>query len=279
MAVVREDTVKLTFDYDDKGAVRAESQMDDLLENTQKLGGPQGTGKAESGFKNATEAAKKFGNTSLDKLSSGMDSILKSVGKIAKKLGGMAVKGLTAGAAATTAGLTALGTQAVKGYADYEQLVGGVETLFGSSASSVDDFTASIGKSTEEIKAFQRANGLAVDGIIGPQTTAAIQKAYSSMEGASKTVITNANNAYKNAGLSANDYMETVTSFSASLVSSLGGDTAKAADYADRAITDMADNSNKMGTDISHIQDAYQGFAKQNYTMLDNLSEMGALAA
>lgn len=221
MAVVREDTVKLTFDYDDKGAVRAESQIEDLLENTQKLGGPQGTGKAESGFKGATEAAKKFGNTSLDKLSSGMDSILKSVGKIATKLGGMAVKGLTAGAAATTAGLTALGTQAVKGYADYEQLVGGVETLFGTSKDVVMDY---------------------------------------------------ANAAYKNAGMSANRYMETVTGFSASLLQGLGGDTAKAADYADRAITDMADNSNKMGTDISHIQDAYQGFAKQNYTMLSCLA-------
>ena len=146
-----------------------------------------------------------------------------------------------------------------------------METLFGSSASSVDDFTASIGKSTEEIKAFQRANGLAVDGIIGPQTTAAIQKAYSSMQGASKTVITNANNAYKTAGMSANDYMETVTGFSASLLQGLGGDTAAAAKYANTALEDMSDNANKMGTDMEAITSAYQGFAKQNYAMLDNL--------
>lgn len=85
------------------------------------------------------------------------------------------------------------------------------------------------------------------------------------------TVIKNASKAYKTAGISANSYMEQATSFSASLLQSLGGDTAKAAKYADMAITDMADNANKMGTDITRIQDAYQGFAKQNYTMLDNL--------
>ena len=85
------------------------------------------------------------------------------------------------------------------------------------------------------------------------------------------TVIDNANRAYKTAGMSANNYMETVTSFSASLLQSLGGDTAKAASYADRAIVDMSDNANKMGTNMRDIQNAYQGFAKQNYTMLDNL--------
>lgn len=85
------------------------------------------------------------------------------------------------------------------------------------------------------------------------------------------TVIANAKRAYQTAGLSANDYMSTVTSFSASLLQSLGGDTKKAAEYADRAIVDMSDNANKMGTSMELIQNAYQGFAKQNYTMLDNL--------
>lgn len=86
-----------------------------------------------------------------------------------------------------------------------------------------------------------------------------------------KTVIRNANNAFKTAQLSANDYMSTVTSFSASLLQGLGGDTARAAEIADMAIIDMADNANKMGTNMQDIQNAYQGFAKQNYTMLDNL--------
>lgn len=113
-----------------------------------------------------------------------------------------------------------VGKQAIDNYADYEQLIGGVETLFKDSASIVEGY---------------------------------------------------ANNAYKTAGLSANDYMETVTSFSASLLQSLNNDTAKSAEVADMAITDMSDNANKMGTDMSMIQSAYQGFAKQNYTMLDNL--------
>ena len=84
-------------------------------------------------------------------------------------------------------------------------------------------------------------------------------------------VIANAKKAYETAGLSANNYMSTVTSFSASLLQSLAGDTEKAAEYADRAIVDMSDNANKMGTSMELIQNAYQGFAKQNYTMLDNL--------
>ena len=113
-----------------------------------------------------------------------------------------------------------VGKQAVSSYAQQQQLVGGVETLFKDSSAKVKEY---------------------------------------------------ANNAYKTAGLSANQYMETVTSFSASLISSLDGDTERATEIANRAIIDMADNANKMGTDISMIQNAYQGFAKQNYTMLDNL--------
>lgn len=116
--------------------------------------------------------------------------------------------------------MAALGTAAIKSYADYEQLIGGVETLFKTSADVVTQY---------------------------------------------------ANNAYKTAGMSANQYMETVTSFSASLLQSLGGDTQAAADAADQAIIDMSDNANKMGTSIELIQNAYQGFAKQNYSMLDNL--------
>lgn len=141
---------------------------------------------------------------------------LSNIGSIA----GKALKGLGVASAAAAGAVAAIGKAAVTAYADYEQLVGGVETLFKDSAS---------------------------------------------------TVIEYANNAYKTAGMSANTYMETVTSLSASLLQSVGNDTAEAARVADMAITDMADNANKMGTDIERIQDAYQGFAKQNYTMLDNL--------
>lgn len=127
------------------------------------------------------------------------------------------------GAAAVTAGVagvTALTKMGVEGYAQYEQLVGGVETLFKESGNAVMKY---------------------------------------------------AENAYKTSGLSSNAYMETVTSFSASLIKSLDGDTAKAAKVADMAITDMSDNANKMGTSIDMIQNAYNGFAKGNFTMLDNL--------
>lgn len=126
----------------------------------------------------------------------------------------------TAAVGAAAAGITALTAAAVNNYAEYEQLVGGVETLFKGSAEKVQEYAA---------------------------------------------------NAYKTAGMSANEYMSTVTSFSASLLQSLGGDTDKAAEYANQALTDMSDNANKMGTSMEMIQNAYQGFAKQNYTMLDNL--------
>ena len=127
---------------------------------------------------------------------------------------------IKAGAKAVVDSFINIGKAAVEGFANYEQLIGGVETLFKDSANIVESY---------------------------------------------------AENAYKTAGLSANAYMEQATSFSASLLQGLGGDTKAAADYADRAIIDMADNANKMGTSIESIQNAYQGFAKQNYTMLDNL--------
>lgn len=153
----------------------------------------------------------------------GIDEVGQKTSGLGEKLkSGLATAGkvAVAGVAAGATAIGALGTKAVAAYADYEQLVGGVETLFKDSQDQVMDY---------------------------------------------------ANNAYKTAGLSANEYMETVTSFSASLLQSLDGDTSAAADKANLAITDMSDNANKMGTDMTSIQNAYQGFAKANYTMLDNL--------
>ena len=138
-------------------------------------------------------------------LASGVGKGLATVAKV----GGAAV-------AAAATGVAALTKMGVEGYAQYEQLVGGVETLFKESGDAVMRY---------------------------------------------------AENAYKTSGLSANAYMETVTSFSASLIQSLDGDTAKAADVADKAITDMSDNANKMGTSIEMIQNAYNGFAKGNFTI------------
>lgn len=149
------------------------------------------------------------GKTSGSSFSKGFGSVIGGVGKVA--------------VGAVAAGATAMGgivSAAVNSFGEYEQLVGGVETLFGESADEV---------------------------------------------------IKNADRAFQTAGMSANDYMQTVTSFSASLLQSVGGDTAEAAKIADMALIDMSDNANKMGTSMESIQNAYQGFAKQNYTMLDNL--------
>lgn len=145
-----------------------------------------------------------------------LEKALSKAGNAAKTAG----KVIGAGFVAAGAAIGAIGTKAVKAYADFEQLVGGVDTLFKDSSAKVQKY---------------------------------------------------ADDAYMAAGLSANQYMDTITSFSASLLQSLGNDTEKAAEYGNQAVIDMSDNANKMGTDMQSIQNAYQGFAKQNYTMLDNL--------
>lgn len=189
--------------------------------------------------KNMNESMKDATNSA-----SKMSSVMKGIGSGAIKVGkGLAV----AGAAAATA-VTALVSKSVGAFADYEQLTGGVETLFGAGGRSVEEYAQSVGKSVSDI-----------------------QGKYDSLMSAQNVVLENANKAYMTAGMSANEYMDTVTGFSASLISSLGGDTNKAADYANSALVDMSDNANKMGTNMTDIQNAYQGFAKQNYTMLDNL--------
>lgn len=145
--------------------------------------------------------------------SSKVTGALKTIGKVG-------VAAFTAAASAASAFAIKAAKAAIKGYGEYEQLVGGVDTLFKDASEQVQQY---------------------------------------------------ADIAYKTAQISANEYMSTVTSFSASLIQSLGGDTQRAAEYANSAIIDMADNANKMGTSMESIQNAYQGFAKQNYTMLDNL--------
>lgn len=153
-------------------------------------------------------------NTNIDK--SGFEKGMSSLEDVANN----AIKGVLTSVGTVITAIVGIGTASVKSYADLEQNIGGVETLFKNSANKVKQ---------------------------------------------------NAENAYKTAGMSANQYMRTVTGFSASLLQSLGGDTEKAADVANMALIDMADNANKMGTYMEDIQNAYQGFAKQNYTMLDNL--------
>lgn len=158
-----------------------------------------------------------LGDTSnLDKAMGKTSGVLKGLGAAT----GVMAAGVVAASATATTALIGITKESVKAYADLEQSLGGVETLFKENAD---------------------------------------------------TVIKNAKEAYKTAGVSANEYMQGVTSFAASLLQSTGNNTAKAAEIADMAFRDMSDNANKFGTDMSSIQTAYQGFAKQNYTMLDNL--------
>ena len=169
----------------------------------------------EKGMKDAKSSA--GGLTGLfGKVGSVASTVGKGIFNVAAKVATVSVAAATAGEAA----VSALTTLAVNSYANYEQLVGGVETLYKDSADKVQQYAA---------------------------------------------------DAYKTAGLSANEYMNTATTFAAALVSGLGGDTEQAAELANTAIGDMSDNANKMGTDMESIQNAYNGFSKQNYTMLDNL--------
>jgi hypothetical protein len=168
-----------------------------------------------------------------------------SAGKSFGSSMGVAMK---TGIAAGAAGLGLLLKESIGQGAGLQQSLGGIETLFGAGGKSIEEYATSVGKTVDEVSA-----------------------EYTQLMAAQQAVFDNAENAYKTAGLSSNAYMEMVTSFSASLIASLGGDTQKAAQVADMALIDMSDNANKMGTDMQAIQDAYQGFAKQNYTMLDNL--------
>ncbi len=174
-----------------------------------------------------------------------------AVGGVESTLGGVARTGAAAFAAVGVAGVAAgaaLVKASVEGYSAYEQNLGGVQKIFGNMGKSLEDYAALTGQSVEECAG-----------------------KWQMLETSQATMLENAKQAWKTAGVSASSYMEQATSFGAALVSSLGGDTVKAAEYANMAIIDMSDNANTFGTDISHIQDAYQGFAKQNYTMLDNL--------
>lgn len=183
--------------------------------------------KSQTSVKNFTSNLKENAKVSFTKLTNSLSKVSSKLSEVANKAAGAAYRGLKKMASVSFKGLVASAgavsgviAASVNAYADTEQLIGGVETIFKENASTVQKY---------------------------------------------------ANDAYKAAGLSANEYMETVTGFSASLIQSLGGDTKKAAEYANMAISDMADNANKYGSDIGSIQNAYQGFSKQNYTMLDNL--------
>lgn len=235
--VIRRDVIEVTWDVDS-------SPLDRLTRQTQRFGNDfdRVTRRGERDMRRITDETRRTRNGLRDNIREGrhfsnalratvrreyFSQLNKQVDEFGKKLGGgivkaagAATKAMTAFGAAAGAALLGAGVASIKAYASYEQLTGGVETLFKKDAG---------------------------------------------------TVIKYADQAYQTAGMSANDYMDTVTGFSASLLQSLGWDTKKAAEKSNMALIDMSDNANKMGTDIESIKYAYQGFSKQNYTMLDNL--------
>lgn len=197
--------------------------------------GLKGVEETKKGIKDTANTAKEE--------SSKIEKAVNKTGEIASKVGKAAIIGAIAAA-------TAIGTITkfvIQHYAEYEQLVGGVETLFGAQGLSLKKYAQSIGQTVEQARG-------KYDQLIQAQTE----------------VMNNAKVAYKTAGMSANDYMNTITSFAAALKQSTANET-EAAKVANQTVIDMADNANKMGTNMEDIQNAYQGFSKQNYTMLDNL--------
>lgn len=218
---VQRERVKLLAEQTGKAAAKYGESDEKTQKWQQALNEAAATlNKMQSELRNTSSGVEELG----DDMREGSEKAL-SFGDVLKAnvASDFIVSGIKAMASAikeAAAALVDLGKQSIQGFAEQEQLIGGVDTLFKESSAQVQQY---------------------------------------------------ANDAYKTAGLSANDYMETVTSFSASLLQSLGDDTAAAAQKADQAITDMSDNANKMGTDMTSIQNAYQGFAKANYTMLDNL--------
>lgn len=228
-SVVRRDVIQVTWDVEDSPLGKLTKEANKFQSTVKKaVGGSESemnkfakdVQKPVSGFKKLKDSIKAVDKTSLKTITKAITDLNSKISKGLVSGAKKAAKAIAKIGAAGAAGFAALATASVKGYGDYEQLVGGVETLFKDSKN---------------------------------------------------TVMKYANDAYKTAGMSANEYMETVTGFSASLLQSLGGDTKKAADKSNLALTDMSDNANKMGTDMESIKNAYSGFAKQNYTMLDNL--------
>lgn len=240
--VVRQDVVQISWKVDNS---KLKTLMDMLKQLRRNISGLDV--RAQGTWSKMVQGANKVKNT-LGPLNDKINALGKSVANVGKKFavkfGQLAKKAILSVAGA----ITTITTLSVKAFADYEQLKGGVETLFGAQGMSLEQYAKSVGKSTDAVK-----------------------DKYNSLLKSQELVFKDADKAYMTAGLSANDYMETVTGFSASLLQSLGGDTVKAAQVSNKAIIDMADNANKMGTPMENIRNAYQGFAKQNYMMLDNL--------
>ena len=231
---------KITLDSSgyEKGVAEIERKSNSMASTVEDSLGD--ASKAQGDFKKAT-----------DDSSESVEKMEKKTGTLSDALKGGLVTSLKIAGTVLAAGVGAavkVSNDAVSAYADYEQLVGGVETLFGNAKDTIEKYTVSVDGDVESV-------------------AVKFKKTHNTV----KEVLKNAENAYLTAGLSANDYMETVTGFAAALTSSLGEYADQAGVYADMAVSDMSDNANKMGSSMESIQNAYNGFAKGNFTMLDNL--------
>lgn len=183
-----------------------------------------------------------------DQASKEIPSIASNItGGLGKAVAGVAKIGAAASAAAAGAAV-AIGTAAVNSYAEQEQMWGGVQKLYGAAGMSLEEYAQSVGQSVDEAKG-----------------------KYDELRQAEGLVAQNAQQAFRTAGMSSNEYMENATQFSAALINSLGGDTVEAAKQTDVAMRAISDNVNTFGSDMGSVSDAFKGFSKQNYTMLDNL--------
>ena len=232
--------VKITVDDQASGKV---ATIGDNIKKTVK-GGSDSASRSLSGLRDKFSKFSDKARGAIERISPAATKVgekLKSIGPAA----GTAVKAMSVAAAGAAVGL---GKSALDAYSSYEQLSGGIAKLFGAANMSLEDYAKSQGQSVDEAKA-----------------------RYADLQKAQSDVMANAQQAYKNTGMSANEYMEQVSGFAAALTNSLGGDTVRAAEQADVAMRAISDNVNTFGTDAQSVSYAFQGFAKQNYSMLDNL--------
>lgn len=273
--IIREDVVQIGFEVKDNPITKLNKEMEKLK---RILSGSIGDDtfddltkdakKAEESIKDVNEQTKKlsgklkdFARTSFEKLKAGLKGVSVRLSDIAKKAGGAAYqglkklagisfKGLVAGLGAAATGIAYLVKNSVTAYADLEQNIGGIETLFGAGgAKTVEEYAKIVGKSVSQV-----------------------QGQYDKLKASESEALKNANNAYKTVGISANEYMSNAVRFGAALKMSVGGDTMEAAKLAELAMTDIGDNANKMGNDLSMVIETYQSLSKGNYQSLDNLA-------
>lgn len=251
--IIREDVVKLDFEIEGlKELQKVQKEVNDLKKNLTGGIGEDSFDDLKKGAEETVKPLKKV-KEQADKVTKSLKDIGKKAATTAfngvKKLAKISFKALAVGITGAATAIGGLVAKSVSAYAEFEQLKGGMETLLGAKgAKSVEEYAKITGKSVSKVK-----------------------DEYEKLVNSEKLVMKNANDAFKTAGMSANEYMTTITSFSAALTTSLGGDTAEAAKLADVAIKDMADNANKMGTPLESVSTVYSNLARGMYMTLDNL--------